>query len=880
MKKLLSALLSLTMLICMLPALPAAAEANDAPTVIPAVREWEGSSGKFLLKDGMKVVLESDSQLTDGEKGVIAEYFANIAGLTVTVGEGTPKTGDIYLCYAEDTQLGSEGYTAEATESGVTISASTGRGLLYGITTVLQSYTADGHMPCGTVRDWPYYEIRSGMIDVARAYIPLEYIEEITKYFAYFKLNEIHLHINDNGSDAIGYFRLESDVPGLTSEEHYTKDEYRAYQKRMLDYGVEVVTEIDTPGHSKCFGKAVPEYMIDEWHLDVTNPEAIQFVLNLWDEYLTGDDPIFVTKTVHFGTDEFLSGYNEEMRAYTNTLIEHISSRGYTPRFWGAFGNEGFNGTTEVSGDAQTNFWAVSLSDYKTLFSMGYDIINTCGPRLYCVPAGNYGFIDYFDLKLLYGGWYVNYMGYNSDTAVDPDSEQLKGASFALWNDLWCDWGGFSTFDIFDRLRYQVCLISEKTWDGEQTRDMDADDFVERFDTLSLVAGGSDPGRHVSLPLTGSDIGKVQSVGFPYLFSADITVSDYADATILSGGDGTLYLGTRGKLSYARESYIFTYDYIPVFNETANIKLYADNKHTILIVDDTWFYEPTSNKSSYRSDSSTFILPFESAGSKNCKVENISVNKPDFLIADMLYEHNIALGKDVTVSGLEIDYGLNEPLAVDGDPNTRLSFARNKDEQWMIVDLGFKTRIDSVVISFFERVSEYEIWVSSDGEDYTRVYEVSGLGEGIKESDTIQLDGTEARYIKYIQLKRWYCEAYSTYYSGGICEFEVYGSNQDYTALIEEADSFADADVITALRNLKRYMKGNTIYAPHLAGLASILRAALDAPADVSDDTSAEASNVSAPAESGGKAWLIAAAAAAMIALSGAAFAIIKKKKK
>lgn len=159
------------------------------------------------------------------------------------------------------------------------------------------------------------------MIDVARAYLPLAYVEEITKYYAYFKLNEIHLHINDIGENGYFIFRLESDVEGLTATDgFYSKEDYRAYQKRMLDYGVTVITEIDTPAHSACFKAVVPELMLDDRHLDVSKPETVEFIKNLFDEYITGDDPVFVSKKVHIGTDEYPIEYSEQMRAYIDAL--------------------------------------------------------------------------------------------------------------------------------------------------------------------------------------------------------------------------------------------------------------------------------------------------------------------------------------------------------------------------------------------------------------------------------------------------------------------------------------------------------------------------------------------------------------------------------
>ena len=223
---------------------------------------------------------------------------------------------------------------------------------------------------------------------------------------------------------------------------------------------------------------------------------------------------------------------------------------------------------------------------------------------------------------------------------------------------------------------------------------------------------------------------------------------------------------------------------------------------------------------------STFVLPLERVSSS---VQNFEISEHTFDISDMLYNANLALGKKVTVSGLEVDYGLNEPLAVDGNTDTRLSFARDKDEQWMIVDLGTVREINKVIIRYFERVSAYEIYVSEDGENYKKVYDVSGLEEGTRgDVDTVEFNTVNARYVKYVQLKRWYCADYSTYYSGGITEFEVYGPNPDHTDLISEAEMIDDNAVRTAVREINNYMKRKEIYAPHINGLYNALALAVD----------------------------------------------------
>lgn len=874
---------------------------NEAPSVIPAVREWNGGQGKIVFDGEISVVLDDDSLLTPARKEIISDYFTDIVGKTPVFKSGTAN-GTIRLHKATENALdgiskeridalGSEGYILRANGT-IDIYALDSKGLLYGIITVLQSYVADGYMPNGEIYDVPSYPIRSGMLDVARAYVPLDYVEEITKYFAWFKLNEIHLHINDRGSDGKGYFRLESDIPNLTSKEHYSKADYRAYQKRMLEYGVEVVTEIDTPAHSSCFASAVPQYMFDENHIDINNPEAIQFICDLWDEYILGDDPVFVSKTVHFGTDEFPEGYNEQMRAYTDALIKHLRSRGCTPRFWGSFGNDGFNGNTPVSGDAQTNFWAVSLSDYRTLFDMGYDVINTCGPVLYCVPGGNYGFADYYDLKRLYASWFVNYMGYNEATSVKYDHPQLKGACFALWNDLWCDWGGFSVFDIFDRVRYQVCLISEKAWCGEQTRSIDADDFVQRFNTLSLTTGGSNPGRHEELPITLDNVSGIKSIGYPYLMTATINVPEY-DTDLFSGSDGRLYVNKTGKLCFARESYTFTYDYVVPTDTDVKIQLYADRNRTLLIVNDTWYYSP-SNSRTTRTDvkgGSTFVLPLENISS--C-VKSLEITEHTFNPNDYLLNSNLALGKKVTVSGLEVNYGLNEPMAVDGDMNTRLSFARDKDEQWMIVDLGAVKEVNEVRIHFFETVPAFEVYVSENGESYEKVWEESGIGEGLRgQSFTGSFDTVNARYIKYVQLKRWFCADYSTYYSGGISEFEVFSPVPEHSELLEEANQYiSDKEVSKAYNAIERYLRKPEQYKSHLEGLYNELAVAVNnAKNPVSEEPSEEISEPTVSSinsqshdvdekDSGSPIVPIAIGAGVVAAVAAVAAIIFKKRKK
>ncbi|MBR4278898.1 MAG: discoidin domain-containing protein, partial [Clostridia bacterium] len=156
-----------------------------------------------------------------------------------------------------------------------------------------------------------------------------------------------------------------------------------------------------------------------------------------------------------------------------------------------------------------------------------------------------------------------------------------------------------------------------------------------------------------------------------------------------------------------------------------------------------------------------------------------------------------------------------------------LSFARDKDEQWLLIDLGAKYSVSTFEISFFEHVSSYEILVSTDGTNYTRVYRLDGGASQTKQVDTIKLNApVDARYVKYVQLKRNYVPSWNAYYSGGILEFRVSSFNEAaYTKVIAEAKAFLAEvgnsdfryDGVFRLSNeLENYLKQDTLFSTNL----------------------------------------------------------------
>jgi hexosaminidase len=590
---------------------------NPVPNVIPGLREWKGYKGNLTLTPSSKIVVDARSGEALKETAeLIQGYFKNmLKKKMVIVVRPKPSAGDIFLTLDQTkSSLGEEGYLLEIADH-ITITAPKPKGILYGGTSITQilyqSPTKDA-IPKGIARDYPKYEVRSGMIDVGRMYIPLEYIQDMAEYMAWFKLNEIHMHINDfrAGANYAG-FRVESKkYPEINAKDgYYTQEEYIAYQKHMQKYGLDVVTEIDTPYHADSFRAVNPDMMLPgtRGYLDITTPEkraiVYPFIESLFDEFLGKDihdpDRVFLSSEFNIGTDEYDKKYSEEMRAYTDHFINYVNDKGYRARLWGSIGKNGFDGVTPISNEATMNIWAPYWSDVQEMYDLGYDIINTNGTDLYIVPLGNAGFPDYLNIKDKYDTFDVNKF-ITTKTSGKGSAEmplahpQTKGAAFALWNDLTAYTGGLSSFDIFDRFKDAVMLVAEKTWYGEKTAGQTSEQFMERIDAVQTMTPMSNPARYVesksplvvkydfekitahkvqdqsgndydakvhrgklvdgprgkALKLDGSGYLElpVSSMGFPYSVAFDIKLDKGSldNATLFSGKDGDLYLNLNG----------------------------------------------------------------------------------------------------------------------------------------------------------------------------------------------------------------------------------------------------------------------------------------------------------------------------------------------
>ena len=552
--------------------------ANQKPDVIPALQEWHGTSGKFIVEADSKIVADQ------GLANIAAEFAADyeeITGKRIQVVEGGRQdagTGDFYMTLnAENAGLGKEGYIMTIGDTAV-IAAADAVGAYWGTRTVLQILKQTGnYIAKGITRDYPKFKVRGFMLDVGRKPFSMDTLKEFTKNMAWYKMNDFHIHLNDNlifledynsRQDAIDNayeaFRLESSIKNdkgktATADDlYYTKDEFRDFIQESRTLGINIVPEIDMPAHAFSFTKVFPQYgltqasgekayLID--HLDVRKQEVRDFAKNIWGDYLAKENPVFDKDTVlHAGTDEFYVD-SEAFRQFSDEMIEYIQGEGRTVRLWGSLTAK--TGAAPVrSKDVQLNIWDTTYADPLEMYDLGYDLINTLDTSLYIVPAystyiGGYG--DRLNTQVLYKSWIPNKMGKTTISAAD---NQMLGATFAMWHDgIDTRGNGISEYDSFNRFLESLPTLSEKTWN--EGKDKNWSQFKELSDALS-TAPNTNPFYEVE-----SKGSEVMKYSFDDGKGTDISGNRY-DATVSKNAAFTA--GNKGKALQLKggESYLET----------------------------------------------------------------------------------------------------------------------------------------------------------------------------------------------------------------------------------------------------------------------------------------------------------------------------------
>lgn len=622
---------------------------NEKPFVIPELKEWQGKEGVFVPQAGMRIVYAQDALRSVAE--AFAADYGRMFDAAPAVVQGKPSEGDIYLTLKKDKKLGREGYAIRV-DRYVTVSAPEVVGAYWATRTLLQisEQSEDHQLPKGQLRDWPDYALRGFMMDCGRKFIPMSYLRDLVKMMAYYKMNTLQVHLNDNGfkqfyghdwGRTYAAFRLECDTyPGLTARDgYYTKREFIDFQEEAASRFVEIIPEIDAPAHTLAFTHYKPEIGSKEYgmdHLDLFNPETYKFMDGLFKEYLGGEEPVFRGPRVHIGTDEYSNKKKEvveKFRAFTDRYIRLVESYGKQACVWGALTHAA--GETPVkSENVIMSAWYNGYADPKEMVRQGYKLISIPDGLVYIVPAAGY-YYDYLNTQYLYEKWTPAHVGKVVFEEKDP---AILGGMFAVWNDHVGN--GISVKDIHHRLFPALQTLATKTWDAQVG--LPYADFDRLRQGLSEAPGVNQLGRIGRTEVLVYEVAEVrpgsslahEEIGYGYTVSFDLEAADEAPGTELFRSDNAVfYLAdpVSGRFGFARDGYLNTFLFRPYPGEKLNVQVKGDNRSTSLLINGKPVETMDIQKRYFNGGKDsmnyvrTLVFPLRKAGSFKSKITNLKV---------------------------------------------------------------------------------------------------------------------------------------------------------------------------------------------------------------------------------------------------------------
>ncbi len=322
-----------------------ARQAESEPAIVPRPASLEFRAGAFTIAADTVVVTDPATEVAGRW---LAAYLGPATGLALEVRTGAPSARGA-IVFRQDpslARLGQEGYVLEAGPAGIDVRASGLAGAFYAVQTIRQLLPpaifreakmegVEWRVPAVRVEDAPRFLWRGAHLDVSRHFMPKAFVKKYIDLLALHKMNSFHWHLTDDQGwrieirkyprlTEVGAWRKEtlagrySNDPAerrYDGERHggfYTQDDVREIVAYARARFVNVVPEIEMPGHSVAAIAAYPE-------LGVTGePAEVATIWGVHDNILTPTDAtvgfmqdvltevmeLFPSPFIHVGGDE------------------------------------------------------------------------------------------------------------------------------------------------------------------------------------------------------------------------------------------------------------------------------------------------------------------------------------------------------------------------------------------------------------------------------------------------------------------------------------------------------------------------------------------------------------------------------------------------
>lgn len=320
-------------------------EAENMLPLIPYPANLTHNEGTFNLKQLTAITTPAGDEAVARYAQEFATQLEKTSGIKVPV---NPTTAATSLVMTKDATLAHEAYKLTVNEAGINIAAADSTGFFYAIQTLKQlmphaiynrsgaSTAIDWTVPCVEIADQPQLGHRGYMLDVARHFFSKTEVKRILDIMATYKMNRFHWHLTDDQGwridipeypklAQVGAVRKGSFVNAGGSSKffddteygrgmYYTLDDLREIVAYAKSLNIEIIPEIDLPGHMVAAVAAYPEFSCDPTKkyevridggiskdvLNIGKDETIDFLKCV----LGHMAEIFPYKYIHLGGDE------------------------------------------------------------------------------------------------------------------------------------------------------------------------------------------------------------------------------------------------------------------------------------------------------------------------------------------------------------------------------------------------------------------------------------------------------------------------------------------------------------------------------------------------------------------------------------------------
>lgn len=267
---------------------------QEKPSVIPLPQQLKWNNGYFKIYDCKKIIIPDDSLAANADG---LKLSMQSQGWKTEIAKEGIRSGPVIEFQIDNKDiLSGEEYNLKVTPQKVLITAKTNHGIFNGLQTLKQLMRDGVMIDACEISDWPAYSWRGYMIDVGRNFMTLPLLKQQVEMMSRYKLNIFHFHFTEDIA-----WRLQSKAyPQLTAPEnmlrnkgmYYTEDDLKDLIAYCRERYITLVPEIDMPGHSGAFRRAMG--------VDMQSDSGLAIIKNILSEFCTTYDlPYF-----HVGGDE------------------------------------------------------------------------------------------------------------------------------------------------------------------------------------------------------------------------------------------------------------------------------------------------------------------------------------------------------------------------------------------------------------------------------------------------------------------------------------------------------------------------------------------------------------------------------------------------